>query len=83
MSYLHLYFLLLLLGPLEYESLYAGCFPRSNLKRILILSLFLFLLRKQTKAKIICTTLSSISGEGNGTQLQYSCLENPMDGGAW
>ena len=23
------------------------------------------------------------SGEGNGTQLQYSCLENPMDGGAW
>ena len=22
-------------------------------------------------------------GEGNGTQLQYSCLENPMDGGAW
>ena len=22
-------------------------------------------------------------GEGNGTSLQYSCLENPMDGGAW
>ena len=22
-------------------------------------------------------------GEGNGTQLQYSCLENPRDGGAW
>ena len=21
-------------------------------------------------------------GEGNGTSLQYSCLENPMDGGA-
>ena len=21
--------------------------------------------------------------EGNGTLLQYSCLENPMDGGAW
>ena len=21
--------------------------------------------------------------EGNGTQVQYSCLENPMDGGAW
>ena len=26
----------------------------------------------------ICTC-----GEGNGTPLQYSCLENPMDGGAW
>ena len=22
-------------------------------------------------------------GEGNGTPIQYSCLENPMDGGAW
>ena len=22
-------------------------------------------------------------GEGNGTPLQYSCLENPRDGGAW
>ena len=23
------------------------------------------------------------AGEGNGTPLQHSCLENPMDGGAW
>ena len=23
------------------------------------------------------------NGEGNGTRLQYSCLENPMDRGAW
>ena len=28
---------------------------------------------------LICLAL----GEGNGTPLQYSCLENPMDGGAW
>ena len=27
--------------------------------------------------------LPSVNGEGNGTPLQYSCLENPMDGGAW
>ena len=27
--------------------------------------------------------LSSAYGEGNGTPLQHSCLENPMDGGAW
>ena len=26
---------------------------------------------------------SFFTGEGNGTPLQYSCLENPMDGGAW
>ena len=24
-----------------------------------------------------------ICGEGNGTPLQYSCLENPREGGAW
>ena len=27
--------------------------------------------------------LGHLSGEGNGTPLQYSCLENPMDRGAW
>ena len=27
--------------------------------------------------------LGCCSGEGNGTPLQYSCLENPVDGGAW
>ena len=27
--------------------------------------------------------VSDVRGEGNGTPLQYSCLENPVDGGAW
>jgi len=27
--------------------------------------------------------LGRSSGEGNDKPLQYSCLENPMDGGAW
>jgi len=27
--------------------------------------------------------LGRAPGEGNGNPLQYSCLENPMDGGAW
>ena len=27
--------------------------------------------------------LVTFNGEGNGTPLHYSCLENPMDGGAW
>ena len=31
----------------------------------------------------ISVSLGSWDGEGNGTPLQYSCLENPMDGGAW
>ena len=32
---------------------------------------------------LLSHSLSSIVGEGNGTPLQYSCLENPMDGGTW
>ena len=31
----------------------------------------------------IYITTNELQGEGNGTPLQYSCLENPMDGGAW
>ena len=27
--------------------------------------------------------LGGTPGKGNGNPLQYSCLENPMDGGAW
>ena len=27
--------------------------------------------------------LTCYHGKGNGTPLQYSCMENPMDGGAW
>ena len=27
--------------------------------------------------------LERFPGEGNGNSLQYSCLENPMGGGAW
>ena len=29
------------------------------------------------------TALTGKGGEGDGTPLQYSCLENPMDGAAW
>ena len=31
----------------------------------------------------VMTNLDSVFGEGNGTLLQYSCLENPMYRGAW
>jgi hypothetical protein len=31
----------------------------------------------------IMANLDSIFGEGNGNPLQYSCLANPMDRGAW
>ena len=35
------------------------------------------------KYGIIWQLLCCENGEGNGTPPQYSCLENPMDGGAW
>ena len=31
----------------------------------------------------VCIPTNSVSGEGAGDPLQYSCLENPMDWGAW
>ena len=43
----------------------------------------------QTPLALLCLVLSTYqylacyTGEGNGTPLQYSCLENPVDGGAW
>ena len=41
--------------------------------------LWLFsILRVQRITYLLC-----FCGEGNGNPLQYSCLENPMDGGAW
>ena len=33
--------------------------------------------------RFYCVLLSNVLGEGDGTPLQYSCLENPMDRGAW
>ena len=31
----------------------------------------------------VCDIVQEAVGEGNGTPLQYTCLGNPMDGGAW
>ena len=33
--------------------------------------------------QLLINNYTPILGEGNGTPLQYSCLENPMDGGTW
>ena len=37
-------------------------------------------LRKECK---LTPSQFELGGEGNGTPLRYTCLENPMDGGAW
>ena len=40
-----------------------------------------FLFKRQPRGFL--TKSSNSDGEGNGTPLQYSCLKNPMDKGAW
>ena len=42
----------------------------------------MYLVIKETARKKI-VNLDEAIGEGNGNPLQYSCLENPMDGDAW
>ena len=39
--------------------------------------------RRLLLGRKVMTNLDSIFGEGNGNPPQYSCLENPRDGGAW
>ena len=40
-------------------------------------------LEKAEEAEIKLPTSVGSYGEGDGTPLQYFCLENPMDTGAW
>ena len=57
-------------------------FPASKVS-IFFLSSFPPLLLEYTFLKMKSWLSYSITGEGDGTPLQHSCLENPMDGGAW
>ena len=42
-----------------------------------------YILTSSSAASDVWASLRLYIGEGNGTPLQYSCLENPMDQGAW
>ena len=47
-------------------------------------SCYIRLLRREdVESSVFRLNLVREDREGNGTPLQYSCLENPMDGGAW
>ena len=41
------------------------------------------LMRTRRFVGLLILGIAALIGEGNGTPLQYSCPENPMDGGAW
>ena len=55
----------------------------SSWGRILVLFLFMSLTWLWSVKSVKLILSRGISREGNGTPLQHSCLENPMDGGAW
>ena len=48
-----------------------------------VCSPLLILLPRYLHELIFSSCLVTARGEGNGNPLQYSCLENPMDRGAW
>ena len=51
--------------------------------RIMIVKMIKNLENKVEKMQELINKHLEELGEGNGTPLQYSCLENPTDGGAW
>ena len=50
---------------------------------LLIISFFTFLETQMHTHKHYGNHALGLSIEGNGTPFKYSCLENPIDGGAW
>ena len=40
-------------------------------------------IRSHSQTRLKRLSMHACIGEGNGNTLQCSCLENPMDGGAW
>ena len=79
-------------------SLYVGTLSRQILL-VVWLSMYFLQLLQVSVASLVAQRLKCLPamretrvqslgredypGEGNGNPLQYSCLENPMDGGAW
>ena len=56
----------------------------ANLFSLSVANPLILLTLSFSEQKFLVLMKSSLSvGEGNGTLLQYSCLENLMDGGAW
>ena len=70
--------------------LFSSCFAHGSHLPLCILLLLTpytptYTLDNTQKHLLMCIYIERdrYSGEGNGTPLQYSCLENPMEGGAW
>ena len=62
---------------------YFGYMPQSEIPGLHGNSMFDFIMLFFMVVVSFYILTSNAPGEGNGTPLQYSCLENPMGGGAW
>ena len=62
-------------------------FPSSKKSLLYLLNIYLSVCTFYLEHVCVCMwylpPVNMLMGEGNGTPLQYSCLENPMDRGAW
>ena len=68
--------------PVGPEILYKA-FPLAKNKVEVWLYMGLGIMSMGWSYELFREFLDMKNGEGNGNSLQYSCLENPMDGGAW
>ena len=50
---------------------------------MIMINMRIYFYRERKDNLVEKENLESINGEGNGTPLQYSCLEKPMDREAW
>ena len=75
---------------LAVQGTLKSLFQHHNLKALILWCSAIFMVQLLhlyvTTGKTIALTMQTFvskGGEGDGTPLQYSCLENPMDGGDW
>ena len=60
---------------LNFQGLKLGCNEASQCDRVSRV--------QASESNKTVFLMEELTGEGNGNPLQYSCLENPMDRGAW
>ena len=71
-------------GPLQEEETSGhNCAPLAPAPQHVCLPFYTGEVRQRVLSMALKWLPAFQTGEGNGTPLQYSCLENPMDGGAW
>ena len=70
-------------GPLQEETSGHNCAPLAPAPQHVCLPFYTGEVRQRVLSMALKWLPAFQTGEGNGTPLQYSCLENPMDGGAW